>query len=67
MRAACGIDTPSGNQLYIAMQKYGIDIFSIELLTECLPQELNEKEKYFIELYQSQIYGYNIKSGINKG
>lgn len=63
MRAACGVDTPAGNQLYIAMQKYGIENFTIELLIQCSPNELNEKEKYFIELYQSQVYGYNIISG----
>lgn len=67
MRAACGVDVPSGNQLYAAMQEYGIDNFSIELLLKCSQQELNEKEKYFIELYQSQAYGYNISSGISRG
>lgn len=67
MRAGLGIDTPQGNQLYQAMQKYGIDDFSIELLLKCKPEELNDKEKYFIELYQSQTYGYNISSGIKSG
>ena len=63
MRAGLGVDTPSGNQLYIAMQEYGLDNFSIELLEECNPEELNKKEKYFIELYQSNIVGYNISGG----
>lgn len=63
MRAGLGVDTPPGNQLYIAMQEYGLDNFSIELLEECNPEELNKKEKYFIELYQSNIVGYNISGG----
>ena len=63
LKAACGVDTPKDNLLYQAMKKYGIENFSIELLQECSNQELNQKEKYFIELYQSYIYGYNKTSG----
>ena len=63
LKAACGVDTPKDNLLYQAMKKYGIENFSIELLQECTNQELNQKEKYFIELYQSHIYGYNKTSG----
>lgn len=63
LKAACGVDTPKDNLLYQAMKKYGIENFSIELLQECASQELNQKEKYFIELYQSHIYGYNKTSG----
>ena len=63
LKAACGVDTPKDNLLYQAMKKYGIENFSIELLQECTSQELNQKEKYYIELYQSHIYGYNKTSG----
>ena len=58
-----GIDTPQGSQLYKSMLEYGLDNFSFELLLECSPQELNEKEKYFIELYNSNIVGFNIVKG----
>lgn len=53
--------------LYRAMRKYGIDNFSFEVLEECLIDELNEKEKYYITLYQSQITanGYNQDEGGN--
>ena len=64
-KAGLGIDTPQGNQLYKAMLEYGLDIFSFELLLECKPEELNEKEKYFIELYNSDAIGYNISRGVN--
>lgn len=67
LKAACGVDTPKDNLLYQAMKKYGIENFSIELLQECTSQELNQKEKYFIELYQSHIYGYNKTSGNKTG
>jgi hypothetical protein len=56
---------PQGNQLYAAMQEYGLDSFSFELLLECTPKELNEKEKYFIQLYNSDAIGYNGNKGVS--
>lgn len=58
------IDAPQGNQLYAAAKEYGLDSFSFELLLECEPKELNEKEKYFIELYNSDAVGYNQNRGV---
>ena len=49
--------------LYRAFRKYGLENFSFELLLECSPQELNEKEKYFINLYSSDTLGYNSQKG----
>lgn len=63
-KAGLGIDTPRGNQLYAAMQEYGLDSFSFELLLECEPNQLNEKEKYFITLYNSDAIGYNGNKGV---
>ena len=65
--AKCGlrIDTPAGNKLYQAMQEYGIWNFSWEVIEECSQSQLNEKEKYYIELYQAKDFGYN-KTGGNK-
>ena len=41
------------------MQEYGIWNFSFEILEECPRDQLNEKEKYYIELYQTKKFGYN--------
>jgi hypothetical protein len=49
------------------MQEYGLDVFSFELLLECDSTQLNEKEKYFIDLYNSNVVGYNIIKGSNSG
>ena len=65
-KAGLGIDTPPGNKLYKAMQEYGLQNFTFEILLECNRDELNEKEKYFISLYQADIYGYNSNIGVNK-
>lgn len=61
-----GIDTPAANKLYKAMQADGIWNFSWELLEACPQSELNEKEKFYINLYQSYNFGYNSNSGIGK-
>ena len=66
--AKCGldIDRPAGNKLYQAMMEDGIQNFSWELLEECSATELNEKERKYIELYQSAKFGYNSNKGVSK-
>lgn len=62
-KAGLGIDAPVGNKLYKAMQDDGLYNFTFQLLCECPKQELDEKEKYFISLYQADLYGYNSTKG----
>lgn len=62
-KAGLGIDTPVGNKLYKAMQEYGLENFTFELLCECSKEQLDEKERYFIELYQANLFGYNSTKG----
>lgn len=67
-KCGLGIDTPQNNKLYQAMIQDGLWNFSFEILEECSQTQLNEKEKYYIQLYQSYEYGYNSNAGIkNKG
>ena len=66
LKKGLGIDTPQGNKLYQAMLEDGIDSFTFELLEECSEEELNSKERYYIELYNSIDYGYNSQSGVKK-
>lgn len=62
-KCGLGIDTPPGNKLYKAMQEFGIWNFSWEVLEFCPRDQLNKKEKYYIELYDSKNFGYNSTSG----
>lgn len=62
-KCGLGIDTPTQNKLYRAMLKEGLTNFTFELLESCPRAQLNEKEKYYIELYQSYEYGYNSTGG----
>lgn len=64
LKKGLGIDTPQGNKLYQAMLEDRIDSFTFELLEECSEEELNSKERYYIELYNSIDYGYNSQSGV---
>lgn len=66
--AKCGldIDRPQGNKLYKSMIEDGIWNFTFELLEQCSQAELNEKEKFYIELYQAKEFGYNGNKGVGK-
>lgn len=62
-KCGLGIDTPAQNKLYQAMQEYGIWSFSWELVEKCSREELNAKERYYIDLFDSVNYGYNTLKG----
>lgn len=49
--------------LYSAMNKHGIENFYIELLEECDNNLLDEREKYWINYYNSYHKGYNATIG----
>ena len=49
--------------LYAAMKKYGIENFMCELIEECTIEEINDREIYWIEYYNSYHNGYNATRG----
>lgn len=49
--------------LYRAMRKYGVENFYIELIEECSKIQENERERYWIEFYESYGFGYNATLG----
>ena len=63
IKCGLGIDTPVGNKLYKAMAEYGIENFTFELIEKCSKEDLDIKEKYFIELYEANNFGYNGQKG----
>lgn len=54
-------------RLYHSLKKYGFENHTTEILIECDASELNDKEIYFIEKYQSfnTEHGMNLHSGGN--
>lgn len=54
--------------IHLAMNKYGIENFSVEILEECDKKDLDNKEKYWIDFYKSNNaqFGYNLTEGGQK-
>lgn len=50
-----------------AFQKYGIENFTFEVLEECDISELDCKEQFYIEYYDSYNQGYNMNLGGQQG
>ena len=63
VKCSLGIDTPVTSQLYAFTREKGIDSFTFEILEKCGINELNEKEKFYIDLYQTYDFGLNKTRG----
>ena len=63
IKTGLGIDNNGTNKLYKAMQAHGVENFTFELLESCERKLLDEKEKFFINLYQSDKFGLNVTKG----
>lgn len=48
-----------GTGIDIAINKYGINNFTFEIIEECPVEQLNEREKFWIEYFDSYNNGYN--------
>lgn len=57
----CGVISRS--KLHTVMENDGIWNFTFELLEEVPKDKLNEREKYWIDFYESKKYGLNEKAG----
>ena len=55
--------------LYLAMRKYGIENFAFKVIEYCKVEELNDREIYWIQFYDStnREKGYNIRYGGESG
>lgn len=53
--------------LYKAFKKYGIENFIFEIVEECIVEQLNDKEIYYIKYFKSSTdeWGYNLTFGGN--
>ena len=63
IKCGLGIDASSTNKLYNVMQNTGVWNFTFEVLEECSRDKLNEKERFWIEMYQSNEVGLNVTKG----
>lgn len=49
-----------------AIHKYGVENFTYETVEECSLEELNDREQYWIQYYDSRKKGYNCSDGGNQ-
>ena len=57
----------STKPLYKNIIQYGINNFDFQILEECLPQQLNDREIFWIKQYDSYKNGYNQNQGGSGG
>ena len=62
IKAGLGIDS-STNRFYTAMKEIGPENFSYEIIEKCDKEQLNERECYWIEFYDTIGFGYNETKG----
>ena len=63
VKSALEIGTIAKNQLYLAMKEEGVWNFTFELVEECPKENLTEREKFYIQLFDSCNWGYNLREG----
>lgn len=61
IKRGIGAETPTKNKLYPAMQKYGVENFTFEVIEKCDKKLLNEREDYWQEFFHAKDFGYSIK------
>lgn len=63
LKSAVGISNIAQQGVHEAMSNEGIQHFTFHLIDECERAKLNDREKYWIEFYQSNEWGYNRTRG----
>lgn len=61
IKRAIGAETPLKNKLYPAMAENGVWNFTFEVVEICNKEDLNEKEQFWQEHFNSKTYGYSMK------
>lgn len=62
-KSAIGIRNIADQAIHHAILKEGFWNWTIEVITYCDKDKLNELEKYYIEFFKTQEFGYNKNSG----
>ena len=61
IKRGLGAETPTRNKLYPAMEEFGVENFSFEVVEECDRSQLDEREDYWQEYFKAKEFGYSIK------
>lgn len=63
VKKGIGAEAPNRNKLYPAMLATGVENFTFEILEECPSEELDSKEAFWIDYFNSKVDGYNATVG----
>ena len=64
LKTALGVDGGAAHtRFHDALGDIGLENFTFELLEDCPKDKLNEREKYYINFYQSNDFGWNSTKG----
>ena len=66
IKCGLGIDAPATNKLYNLMQQEGVYNFTFQIIEECKKEKLNERQRFWIQTYQSDKFGINGTGGNKK-
>lgn len=61
VKRALRCEEQTSNRLYKAMWEDNVENFTFQIVEICEPDKLTERERFFIDFYQSKNYGYNSK------
>lgn len=61
IKRGLGAEAPTKNKLYPAMQSFGVENFTFELVEECPREKLDEREDYWQDYFKAKEFGYSIK------
>jgi group I intron endonuclease len=63
IKKGLGAEVATNNKLYQSLKNEGVENFSYNIVEYCTREELNQKEKFWIEYYHAYDYGYNETRG----
>lgn len=63
IKATLGFSSIAHQEIHDVIHREGIDQFTFEIIEKLPKEKLNEREKYWINFYQTQEWGYNKKRG----
>ena len=61
IKRGVGAETATRNKLYPAMQEFGVENFTFEMIEECDRTKLDSREDYWQDYFKAKEFGYSIK------
>lgn len=66
IKCGLGIDAPATNKMYNLMQQQGVYNFTFEIIQTCSKEKLNERQRFWIQTFESDKFGMNSTGGNKK-